>query len=67
MVLQKKTITEKIMSALLDKNYASINEIMSKLRKYIAQQLSRIYGRISDPTERVWFRERMKKRRNQID
>ena len=54
-------------SSYLDKNYASINEIMSKLRKVYCSTIGAEFMHISDPTEKVWFRERMEKEENQIN
>ena len=42
-------------SSYLDKNYASINEIMSKLRKVYCSTIGAEFMHISDPTEKVWF------------
>ena len=46
--------------------YASINEILPKLRKIYCSTIGVEYMHISDPTEKVWFRNRMEKRENEI-
>ena len=65
MVLQKEDYNRKIyVSSYLDKNYASINEIMSKLRKVYCSTIGAEFMAISDPTEKVWFRENGKRRKS---
>ena len=54
------------LSSYLDCNYASINEIMYKLRKVYCSTIGAEYMHISDPIEKIWFRERMEKEENQI-
>ena len=50
----------------LDTNSASINQILKKLRKVYCSNIGVEYMHISDPIEKVWFRERMEKQENQI-
>ena len=51
----------------LDTKYSSIREIMSKLRKVYCSTIGAEYMHISDPVEKIWFRERMEKKENQIN
>ena len=46
---------------------ASINEILQKLRKVYCSNIGVEYMHISDPVEKIWFRERMEKEENQIN
>ena len=46
--------------------YASINEILPKLRKIYCSTIGVEYMHISDPTEKVWFRNRMEKKENEL-
>tara|TARA_E500000331_G_scaffold52259_1_gene45628 strand:- start:6640 stop:9513 length:2874 start_codon:yes stop_codon:yes gene_type:complete len=55
------------LSSYLDKEYASINEILTKLRKIYCLTVGAEYMHISDPVEKIWFRERMEKNENQIN
>ncbi len=50
----------------LDKGYASINEIISFLKKIYCSSVGVEYMHISDPIEKKWFRDRMEKEENQI-
>ena len=50
----------------LDTNSASVNQILKKLRKVYCSNIGVEYMHISDPVEKVWFRERMEKQENQI-
>ena len=45
----------------MDSGYATINEILSKLRKIYCSTIGVEYMHISDPEEKVWFRNRMEK------
>ena len=51
----------------LDTGYASVNEILSKLRKIYCSTIGAEYMHITDPIEKVWFRDRMEKRENQLN
>ena len=46
--------------------YSSINEILTKLRKIYCSSIGVEYMHISDPTEKVWFRNRMEKKENEL-
>jgi len=46
--------------------YLSINEILKKLRKIYCSTIGVEYMHISDPTEKVWFRNRMEKKENEL-
>jgi 2-oxoglutarate dehydrogenase E1 component len=50
----------------LDQGYATINEILSFLRKTYCSSIGAEYMHISDPVEKKWFRERMEKKENHI-
>ena len=50
----------------MDVGYASINEILSKLRKIYCSTIGVEYMHIADPTEKIWFRNRMEKEENQL-
>ena len=54
------------LSSYLDNDYSSIKEIMVKLRKVYCSTIGAEYMHISDPIEKIWFRERMEKPENQI-
>ena len=51
----------------LNTTSASINEILQKLRKVYCSNIGVEYMHISDPVEKIWFRERMEKEENQIN
>ena len=51
----------------LNTTFASINEILQKLRKVYCSNIGVEYMHISDPVEKIWFRERMEKEENQIN
>ena len=46
--------------------YSSINEILSKLRKIYCSTIGVEYMHISDPVEKVWFRNRMENKENEL-
>jgi len=50
----------------LDRPYATINEILSFLRKAYCSTIGVEYMHISDPIEKKWFRERMEKKEDQL-
>ena len=50
----------------MDSGDASINEILLKLRKVYCSTIGVEYMHISDPKEKVWFRNRMEKEENQL-
>ena len=51
----------------LDRGYASIKELLSFLKKTYCSTIGVEYMHISDPTEKIWFRERMEKKGNQLN
>ncbi len=64
---KKEDYEKKIfLGSYMDSGYASINEILSKLRKIYCSTIGVEYMHISDPDEKVWFRNRMEKQENQI-
>ena len=52
------------LNSYMDVGYASINEIITKLRKVYCSSIGAEYMHITNPTEKVWFRERMEKEEN---
>jgi len=50
----------------MDRGYGTIKELLSFLRKTYCSTIGVEYMHISDPTEKVWFRERMEKKENQL-
>ena len=50
----------------MDKNYSTVNEIISNLKRIYCSTVGVEYMHISDPKEKVWFRNRMEKEENQI-
>ena len=64
---KKEDYDKKIfLGSYMDAGYASINEILKKLRKVYCSTIGVEYMHISDPTEKVWFRNRMEKEENKI-
>ena len=55
------------LNSYMDVGYASVNEIIGKLRKVYCSSIGAEYMHITNPTEKVWFRERMEKDENQIN
>ena len=55
------------LNSYMDVGYASVNEIITKLRKVYCSSIGAEYMHITNPTEKVWFRERMEKDENQIN
>ena len=65
---KKEDYDKKIfLGSYLDTGYASVNEILSKLRKIYCSTIGAEYMHITDPIEKVWFRDRMEKRENQLN
>ena len=65
---EKEDYNRKIyLSSYLDKEYATVNEIMLKLRKVYCSTIGAEFMHISDPKEKIWFRERMERKENQIN
>jgi len=50
----------------LDRDYASVNEMLSFLKKTYCSTIGVEYMHISDPIEKVWFRERMEKKEYEL-
>jgi len=64
---KKKDYSKKIyVGAYMNKGYATINEILSFFRKIYCSTIGVEYMHISDPVEKIWFRERIEKKENQI-
>ena len=64
---KKEDYDKKIfLGSYMDTGYASINEILLKLRKVYCSTIGVEYMHISDPDEKVWFRNRMEKEENQL-
>ncbi len=51
----------------MDIGYATIKEITSNLRKIYCSSIGAEFMHITDPSEKVWFRERMEKKENQVN
>ena len=64
---KKEEFNEKIyLNGYLDRNYATVNEMLVFLKKTYCSTIGVEYMHISDPIEKVWFRERMEKKENKI-
>ncbi len=50
----------------MNKGYASISQILTFFRKIYCSNIGVEYMHISDPVEKIWFRERMEKKENQL-
>ena len=56
----KEDYNEKIyLNGYLDRDYATVNEMLVFLKKTYCSTIGVEYMHISDPVEKVWFRERM--------
>jgi len=65
---KKEDYNKKIyLGAYLDRGYGNIKELLSFLRKTYCSTIGVEYMHISDPIEKVWFRERMEKKENQLN
>jgi 2-oxoglutarate dehydrogenase E1 component len=65
---KKENYNEKIyLNGYLDRNYASVKEMLTFLKKTYCSTIGVEYMHISDPTEKVWFRERMEKQEYQLN
>jgi len=51
----------------MDRKYATVNELLSFLKKTYCSHIGVEYMHISDPIEKKWFRERMEKKENQLN
>jgi 2-oxoglutarate dehydrogenase E1 component len=64
---KKEDYNKKIsLHSYMDRGSATINEILSSLRKTYCSTIGVEYMHISDPVEKKWFRERMEKKENQL-
>jgi len=64
---KKEDYNKKIfLHSYLDKGYASINELISFLKRIYCSSIGVEYMHIADPIEKVWFRERMEQEENQL-
>jgi len=65
---KKENYNKKIfLHSYLDKGHASINELILFLKRIYCSSIGVEYMHISDPVEKVWFRERMEQEKNQIN
>ncbi len=51
----------------MDIGYATIKEITNNLKKIYCSTIGAEFMHITDPAEKVWFRERMEKKENQLN
>jgi len=58
--------TKIYLNGYLDRDYASVNEMLSFLKKTYCSSIGVEYMHISDPIEKVWFRERMEKKEYEL-
>tara|TARA_B100000686_G_scaffold354236_1_gene463416 strand:+ start:988 stop:3876 length:2889 start_codon:yes stop_codon:yes gene_type:complete len=64
---KKEDYNKKIyVGSYMQKGYATINEILSFFRKIYCSTIGVEYMHISDPAEKIWFRERMEKEENKL-
>ena len=64
---KKKDYDKKIyLHSYMDRGYASINEMISFLKKIYCSTIGVEYMHISDPIEKTWFRDRMEKEEHQL-
>ena len=64
---KKEEYNKKIyIGAYMDKGYATINEILHFFRKIYCSTIGVEYMHISDPAEKIWFRERMEKEESKL-
>ena len=64
---KKEEYNKKIyLHSYMDRNYSTVNEIISFFKKIYCSTIGVEYMHISDPVEKKWFRERMEKRENQL-
>jgi len=65
---KKENYNQKIyLNGYLDKDYATVNEILIFLRKTYCSTIGVEYMHISDPAEKIWFRERVEKKEHQLN
>ena len=64
---QKEDYNKKIyIGGYMDKDHGTINDILAFFRKIYCSTIGVEYMHISDPIEKIWFRERMEKNENQL-
>ena len=64
---KKEDYNKKIyLGSYMNKGYATINEILSFFRKIYCSSIGVEYMHITDPNEKIWFRERMEREENQL-
>ena len=65
---KKEDYNKKIyLNGYLDRDYATVNEMLLFLKKTYCSTIGAEYMHISDPIEKVWLRERMEKKENKIN
>ena len=65
---KKEDYNKKIyLGAYMDRGYGNIKELLSFLKKTYCSTIGVEYMHISDPIEKIWFRERMEKKENQLN
>jgi len=65
---KKEDYNKKIyLNGYLDQDYATVRQMLSFLRKTYCSTIGVEYMHISDPFEKVWFRERMEKKEYQLN
>ena len=65
---KKEDYSKKIyLNGYLDRDYATLNEMLSYLKKTYCSTIGSEYMHISDPAEKKWFRERIEQKKNQLN
>ena len=65
---KKEDYSKKIyLNGYLDRDYATLNEMLSYLKKTYCSTVGSEYMHISDPAEKKWFRERIEQKKNQLN
>jgi len=65
---KKEDYNQKIyLRGYLDRDYATINEILTFLKKTYCSTIGVEYMHISDPVEKKWFRERIERKESQLN
>ena len=64
---KKEDYNKKIyLNGYLNRHYATVNEMLSFLRKTYCSTIGAEYMHISDPVEKIWFRERIEQKEHQL-
>ena len=64
---KKEDYNKKIfLHSYLDKGYASVNDLITFLKRIYCSTIGIEFMHISDPVEKIWLRERMEKEENQL-